>query len=551
MMVDQKNGSTVDMQDVDGGVFGNVIEAWAREKPDAVYCRFEGRAFTIDDINRAANRIANGLTAQGLVSGDRVGVMLSNHPDYVATIFALMKIGVVRVSINVHAKGRALQRFFEQFDLCALIAEAEFADELAPILASHPMQGVHWRGRAQAEGRDFAQLLDFPDESQATTLTDADHVLTLVMSSGTTGAPKGVMKSDRNLRAGPMTILRLTEAREGDVFLLWEPLHHSAGVGVLIAAVLGRMTVAMIRNFSASRFWDDARDLSATHIHYLGGVLPMLLKQPPRPGDKDHKVRVAWGGGCAPDIWRQFEDRFGVQIREGYGLSELITFITINTECRFGSIGRETPYFDIRLTDESGEVVGPGEVGEITARARHPGLRFLGYFQNEQASRESMRGEWFRTGDLARRDEDGFYYYAGRSKDVLRRRGINISAWEVEQIINDHALVEESALVGVPSELGDDDLKIFIRTSPGGRLDPLDLIKWCEPRMPYFQIPRYVAFIDEFPRTPTQRIQKKELSRSVENTWDLEASGYKIARKKDHAEAGTASHELAVGSGGS
>lgn len=532
-MIDQKNSSTVYLQDVGATVFGTIMEAWAREKPDAIYCRFEGRAFTIEEINRAANRIANGLMARGLVAGDRVGVMLSNHPDCVATIFALMKVGLVRVSINVHAKGRALQHSFEQFEPRALIAEADYADQLAPVLAARPMQFVCWRGGAPAGGQDFAELRDFPDERQATTLSDTDRVLTLVSSSGTTGAPKGVMKSDRNLRAGPMTILRLTEAKEGNVFLLWEPLHHSSGVGVLIAAVLGRMTVAMVKNFSASRFWDEARNASVTHIHYLGGVLPMLLKQPPRPDDRDHKVRVAWGGGCSPEIWRQFEDRFGVEIREGYGLSELITFITINPERRFGSIGKAVSYFDIQLTDAAGQEVAPGEVGEITARACDPGLRFLGYFQNEQASRDAMRGEWFRTGDLARRDEDGFYYYAGRSKDVVRRRGVNISAWEVEQVINGHDLIEESALIGVPSELGEDDLKIFIRTSPGSVLDPLELIRWCEPRMPYFQIPRYVAFIGEFPKTPTQRIQKKELSRSVEGVWDLETSGYKIARKKD------------------
>lgn len=527
-----ENSSRVDLPVVGDTVFARVLEAWAREKPDAPYCRYEGRVLTVGDIDRAASRIANALAARGLVEGDHVGVMLSNHPDCVATIFAMMKIGLVRVSINVHAKGRALRHSFEQFGLRALIAEAGFADELAPVLAERPMDIVYWRGGAPAGGRDFAELRDFANDSSATTLRDADRVLTLVASSGTTGAPKGVMKTDRNLRAGPTTILHLTEAKEGDVFLLWEPLYHSSGVGMLIAAVLGRMSVAMVKEFSASRFWDDAREASATHIHYLGGVLPMLLKQPPRPDDRDHTVRIAWGGGCPPEIWSQFEERFGVQVREGYGLSELITFITINRQGRFGSIGQATSYFDIRLTDETGAEVAPGEVGEMTARALDARLRFLGYWRNEEATREATRGDWFRTGDLARRDADGFYYYAGRAKDVLRRRGINISAWEVEQVVNEHELVEESALVGVPGELGDDELKIFIRTTAGRTLDPLEVIRWCEPRMPYFQVPRYVAFVDRFPRTPTQRIQKKELSRSVQGVWDLNASGYAIARKR-------------------
>jgi crotonobetaine/carnitine-CoA ligase len=360
----------------------------------------------------------------------------------------------------------------------------------------------------------------------------ADDIIALTPSSGTTGAPKGVLKSDRTLRAGPMGTCRLTGARPGDVFFLWEPLHHGAGVAVLIAAILERITLAMVERFSASQFWDQVRQAEATHIHYLGGVLPLLLKQPPSPLDRQHKVRVAWGGGCPTEVWRQVEERFGVEMREGYGLSEMITFVTINTEGRVGSMGKPLPFFEVRLADDEGNEVAPGEAGEITVRAREKGLHFLGYFRNEEASTAAMRGEWFLTGDLARQDSDGFCFYVGRKKDSVRRRGVNISAWEVERVVNEHPLVEESALVGVPSELGEDDLKIFVRLVPGSRLDPLELVKWLEPRMPYFQIPRYVAFVEEFPKTPTQRIRKGDLPRAIEGIWDLERSGYAIDRKR-------------------
>ena len=157
-------------------------------------------------------------------------------------------------------------------------------------------------------------------------------------------------------------------------------------------------------------------------------------------------------------------------------------------------------------------------------RAREPGLHFLGYFRNEQATREAMAGEWFRTGDLVKRDAEGWLYYAGRTKDSVRRRGINISAWEVERVVNDHPAIEECALVGVPGELDDEELKLIVRLVTGKQLDPAEFLQWCEPRLPRFQIPRYLETIAEFPRTPTQRIRKNQLARTVENALDLSAA---------------------------
>jgi crotonobetaine/carnitine-CoA ligase len=256
----------------------------------------------------------------------------------------------------------------------------------------------------------------------------------------------------------------------------------------------------------------------------------MLLKQPPKPSDTDHGVRIAWGGGCPAELWDAFSSRFKVELREGYGLSELITFVTVNPQGPAGAIGKPLDYYDIVLADDDGNPVPTGQAGEITVRSRTLGLEFLGYFRNPEAEASSRRGDWFCTGDLARQDAQAFLYYAGRKKDMLRRRGINISAWEVERVIAEHPDVEEAALVGVPSDLGEDELKLFVRARDGKAIDPLGLVQWSETRLPYYQIPRYVAFIDEFPKTPTQRIQKKELPRGVEGVWDLEASGYRVGK---------------------
>jgi len=518
---------------VDSVLFRDTLARRAAEQPDAPLLKFRDETYSIGRINASANRVANALLASGLRPGDRVGLMLPSHPDHIIAIFATMKAGLVRVPVNVHAKGPSLTHYFTAYDLSALIADAPYREQLDEVFAEVTAPKVIWRG---APGEDsFEALVAAASEAEPTVDFGPDDILALTPSSGTTGAPKGVLKSDRTLRAGPLAVLKVTSARPGDVFLLWEPLHHGAGVAVIIAAVLGKITLAMVERFSASNFWNDVRQHGVTHIHYLGGVLPLLLKQPPSDRDRDHDVRIAWGGGCPPEIWKDVEERFGVTLREGYGLSELITFVMINVDRRVGSCGLPLSLYDIKVVDDAGAEVAAGEVGEIVARANQPELGFIGYYRNEATTAETQRDGWLLTGDLARRDEDGFFFYAGRKKEMLRRRGINISAWEVEQVVSKHPSIAECALIGVPSELGEDDLKIVVRLVDGASLDRMELIDFCEARMPYYQVPRYIEQIDEFPKTPTQRIRKKELSRSVEGVWDLEASGRVISKSKAKA----------------
>ncbi|HEV7256977.1 MAG TPA: AMP-binding protein [Bosea sp. (in: a-proteobacteria)] len=508
-----------------------IAALWERRAaidPGHVYCRFGEDSFTIGALNERINRLANGLLAAGAKPGDRVAVMLPSHPDHIVTIFALAKAGLVRIPVNVHLKGAALDFVFDRFEPHWLIADRDYAAVLAPATARLPGLSVLWRGGDEPAG--FAGVIAAANPAAPAVKVGPDDVIAITPSSGTTGEPKGVLKTDRSLRAGPMGTLALTGAKAGDVFLLWEPLHHGAGVSVLIAALMQPLTLAQVDRFSASQFWDQVRRYDVTHIHYLGGVLPLLLKQPASARDREHKVRMAWGGGCPLDVWKAFEDRFGIPLHEGYGLSEMTTFVTINPEGRVGSCGRALPFYEVVLRSEDGAEVPVGEAGEITVRPLEAGLSFIGYFRMPEASAALMKDGWFSTGDLARRDEDGFLFYAGRKKDSVRRRGVNISAWEVERILLTHDDIEECALVGVPSEMGDDDLKLFIRPTGGREPDPLDLIKWCESRMPYFQIPRYIERIEEFPKTPTQRIKKSDLPRGVENAFDLERSGYRIGK---------------------
>lgn len=490
----------------------------AASTPDAVYCTWRGQRFTGADVATRVQALAERLLALGAGPGVRVALMLSTDPEHLFTLLALARLGAVRIPVNLHLRGAPLAHLLTQLRPQLLLADADCSDALAQCGAELPP--LLWRDALAGPGA--AQPLPPPPAT--------DALITLTLSSGTTGAPKGVRKSDRHLRAGALAVLHLTGAGPGDCFLFWEALHHGAGVAVALAALKGGFRLAMVERFSASRFWDDARAAQATHIHYLGGVVAMLMKQPPRTDDRTHGVRIAWGGGCPPHLWAAFAERFGVQVREGYGLSELLTFVTMNRDGPPGSIGRVLSHYELQLCDADGRPAPPGATGEITLRALLPGLGFLGYADSPEADRASRRGDWFRTGDLAVQDADGWLTYAGRGKDMLRRRGINISAWEVEQVFAAHPEVDEVALVPVPGELGDDELKLFVQPSPGCTLDALALLCWAESRLPYYQLPRYVAAIDAFPKTPTQRIRKQDLPRSTHDAFDLEASGHRVAR---------------------
>ncbi|BEP65070.1 ATP-dependent acyl-CoA ligase (plasmid) [Variovorax sp. V213] len=515
---------SVAMDSLSEETIGELLARRARSNPEDIYCSFQGERISVGMLDRRVNQVATLLKSQGLQKGDRVAVMLPSHPDHLYLLFALARLGMVRVPINVHLLGAPLAHLLRELAPQAIVADTAFRAALEEAGSNPPR--VIWRNGIGGAFDRFALC----DQDDAAPLVKTDEIIALSPSSGTTGAPKGVLKSDRQLRAGPLAILRLTEAGPGDVFLFWEALHHGSGVAVAIAALMGGFQLAMLERFSASRFWDDVRRHRATHIHYLGSVLPMLLKQPERPDDREHRVRIAWGGGCPADVWHAFAERFGVSMREGYGLSELITFVTANIDGPPGSIGKPLSYYEISLLADDGSPVEPGAQGEVAIRALDPRLGFLGYFRNPQADAAARRGELFLSGDLARRDANGNLFYAGRKKDMLRRRGINIAAWDVESVFAQHDAVAEVALVGVPSELGEDELKLFVRLREGARVTPLDLIRWCSGKLPYFQIPRYVEFIDIFPKTPTQRIQKRELSRSLTGVWDADAAGFRAAK---------------------
>jgi crotonobetaine/carnitine-CoA ligase len=517
-----------------------LLEERASRNAELVVCRFEGGELTYAELNAQVNRFANGLLNMGIRKGDRVAVMLAHHTDHIVTFFALAKIAATLVPVNVNLKGDALEYLLRHSEPTGLIADTSYDDQLAPVLRALGAAAPHvqiWRGasgEATSSGKSTsstsacskeARCVDFREVCAAGSDTPppvsvvASDVLAICYTSGTTGAPKGALITDKMYRASAVGSLMLSGVEDHETFLFWEPMYHLFGMEVLVLAVLKPLTLGMVERFSATRFWEQARHYGATHIHYVGGVPQLLMKQPESTSDRDHKVRVAWGGGCPIGMWRAFEKRFGLHMRDSFGMTETASLNIINVEGEPGALGRPLPYFEARIVDDAGVDVALGQTGELLVRGKEPGLITPGYFRNPEATASAIRDGWLHTGDYVRQDDREIFFFVGRKKDSIRRRGENISAWEVERIINSHPQVEESALIAVANEFGDEEIKAFVKPHDSA-FDPAAFVQWCEGKMARFQVPRFVALVDSFPKTPTQRIMKHQLSRSITDCWD-------------------------------
>ena len=404
-----------------------------------------GRSLTFSDLDTAANRLANGLSARGIGEGTRVAVMLDNHPDLVCLFFALAKLGAVQVPVNTRLKGDPLAYLLAHANPAVVIAESGYAPVVETAIADGTVSFV-WRAgaddastRGASVFRELQAASDAPPPGSPT----ASHVLTVLYTSGTTGPPKGVLVTDKMHRASAEASAMAADVRPEDVMYLWEPLYHIGGLQVLVLALEHDVTIVLGDRFSASGFWREVRGSGTTQIHFLGGILQMLLAQPPRVDDRDHRVRVAWGGGAPADVWRAFEARFGVQVRESYGMTEASSLTSINVDARFGTVGRPAPWFDVRIAGDDGAFLPPGASGEILVREREPGLITPGYFRDPEATARAIRDGWLHTGDLGCLDEQGYLHFRGRLKDCVRHRGENVSAWEIERVVERLDCVEE------------------------------------------------------------------------------------------------------------
>jgi crotonobetaine/carnitine-CoA ligase len=492
--------------------FLDLFFARSRRTPAAPFAQFEGTPLRFGALERMAAGVACGLRRNGLGRGERVAVMMRNSAAAVASIFGLTRAGAVWVPVNAQLRGPGLGFVLEHCQPALVIADAE----LVPTIAG---SGARLNPAKLMNATDieswFSQAAEFDEPLPA-----PEDCLAIFYTSGTTGPPKGVMLSHAMLRFAGEAVALVTAPLPGDVLLMWEPLYHIGGTQLLILPLIRDVTLAMVDRFSASRFWQQARDYRASHVHYLGGILQLLLKQPPSILDREHGVRIAWGGGCPADIWREFERRFGVEIREAYGMTEASSITTYNDRHVVGSVGQAVPWFEVSLRDAVGNRVAPGERGEIVVRPLQSGALCAGYFRDPIATAQALRDGALWTGDTGRFDANGDLTFLGRMTDSVRCRGENVSAWEVERVAAAHPDIEDCAVIGVPAEIGEQEIKLFVQPRPGRSIDRFELSLWLGERLAPYQNPRYIAVVEWFERTPSQRIAKGTLPRDSEGCWD-------------------------------
>jgi crotonobetaine/carnitine-CoA ligase len=321
---------------------------------------------------------------------------------------------------------------------------------------------------------------------------------------------------------------------EDDTLYTCLPLFHvNAQVCTMLAALLFDAHVAMYEHFSASTFWNEIRTSGATVFLALGAMGNILYKAPPRPDDQNNKVRLAMVVPPPEDL-EGFESRFNLQVvYETFGLTEgIVTPPAIAEPRRPGCCGRPTESTEVRILDEDDQMLDAHEIGEIVIRPSEPYTMMSGYYKMPEETLQAFRNLWFHTGDLGYLDKNGYLYFVGRKKEAIRRRGENISAFEVEKIVNQHPSVLESAAIAVPSELSEDEVKVVVVLKEGEQLSPEELVEFCQKRMAYFMVPRFIEFRTALPKTPTQRVEKYKLQSegNKPETWDREKSGYQLRR---------------------
>ncbi|HSV83139.1 MAG TPA: ATP-dependent acyl-CoA ligase [Ramlibacter sp.] len=522
-------------------VLHRIVEDKARRFPQRLVFRFREHDVSWEQLHLGSNRAANGFLALGVKPDDNVAVMLPNCVEFLDTWFGLNRIGAANVPINVAQRGDGLAWQLDQTDCVALVVDAQYlphveriADRL-PKLRHVVVTGEtplpHWPG---IEALSYAQLCS-RGEATPDIHVPFNALSTILFTSGTTGRSKGVMFSHHYWHQAWAAAVQYCRYTEDDVLYTGLPFFHSSALGTTIGpAILADAQAALVERFSASRMLDDCRRWQCTEAKYIGGIIPILMKQEPSPQDRDNPLRLMVGAAAPVDLWHAFQERFNTRLLEVYGMTEcVVPLVNPMEDRRPGSCGKPITGYRVRVVDEFDNEQPPGAVGEIVVQPQSPFLGTSGYWRNPEATLELFRNFWIHTGDLGRTDDHGYFYYVDRKKQALRRRGENISSFEVEAVINAHPAVLESCVVGVPSELGEEEVKAVVVLKAGCALEAEALVRWCEPRMAYFAIPRYLAFRAALPKTPTERVEKYRLKEEgiSPDCWDREAAGVVVDRR--------------------
>jgi crotonobetaine/carnitine-CoA ligase len=495
---------------------GALIDEIAASDPERIAWNFfdDGETITYAALRREVNRLANGMRAIGVAKDTHVGVMLPNIAAFPLTWLALARLGAVMIPINVRCTGRELHYVLDDGDADFVVIDADFV----PMLESVPQPLPRLKpdrilvvGDAPPKYRAWSAVKDAGSEEPPAGIAVAlDDLLNIQYTSGTTGFPKGCMLTQRYW----LVIGKVNARRDGRTFrniLSSTPFFYMDPQWLLMMSFFQRATLHVAARQSASRFMDWVRRYNIDFT-----LLPnVILKQPPSAGDRNHALVKANIYGFPKADHAALEERYDVIAREAFGMTEIgsATFMPIEETGMVGSgsCGLPSPFRECRVADEDGNTLPDGEIGELLVRG--PGI-LQGYYRKPEANKASFHGDWFRTGDLFRRDERGFLYIVGRIKDMIRRAGENIAAREVETVVCGLPEIAEAAAMPVPDETRGEEVKIYVVPQPGvsrSELTPQKIIEYCATNLASFKVPRYIEYRSELPKTPSEKVAKHVL----------------------------------------
>ena len=528
-----------------------VLERQAVAHPDKVFLTeiSTGRRFTYAQMDAWSNRVAHALEAFGVRRGTHVGVFLGNGAEHLALFFGIGKLGAVSVPVNTAARGELLRYYLTQSDCEAVVVEDSLVERLNEVLPQLPairrvmvvrtpdeQAGTPVRAGAR-EVADFGERLAAASEAARGQDVKCSDLLMLAYTSGTTGPSKGSMLSHAAALTYGTSAAEAQGYRESDVFYVCLPLfHNNALLAATGAALVCGASVVLSRRFSVTRFWNEIREHRATITNFLGAMSSFLWSSPPTEADAKNDLRLV-SMAPTPKYAAEFERRFGLKAMNNYGLSDfaMVTSFTEHEPAeKLGSIGKPRRGFQVRIVDDDDFEVAPGEVGEIVLQSDDPWRAATGYYKMPEATLAAHRNQWFHTGDRGRCDAEGYLWFVDRKKDCIRRRGENISAFEVEQIIATHPAVANAAVVPVTTDTNDEEVGAVVVRKEGSSVSERELIEHCQRNMAYFMVPRYIQFREELPTTVNQKVEKfrlrQELERGLSSAWDREAAGVQVQR---------------------
>jgi len=504
------------------------VRAAAGRWPDRIAWRFDpGDRLTFSDVDRLTAGYAAALRDRGVQAGDRVALLIRNEAAFPLTWLALARLGAAAVPLSTRYRTADAGHVLRACRASAIVTGAGFGplleqlpDDLPALRRVIPAMEL---AAAASSAAPAGTLSDLGDPDPAGTAN-------IQFTSGTTGRPKGCVLPHRywTLLGGSL-VSEFPYLGEGDVMLTAQPFHYVDPQWNVAAALLSGAELVILDGFHPSSFWAKVREHRVTYFYCLGAMPTLLLRMPPDPADRDHRVRVVQSSAIPPALHTALEQRWGVPWYEVFGMTETgadlrVTDADHDELVGTGCLGNPVGYKQVRITDAGGRPVPVGETGEITLAG--PGM-MDGYFGDPEATARVMRDGWFRTGDLGRMDARGRVYYAGRLKDMIRRSGENVAAREVEEVLLTHPGIRLAAVTAVPDEIRGEEIKAYYVTSGGGAVEPGELARYCGERLAAFKVPRYWQAAPDLPRTDSERVIKERLGTlpgpvfdTAVSTWD-------------------------------